>query len=99
MACNLHFHTGTTYFRFFLELKGISGEKTLPVSWLDEKLSLLLPQPWREPTTSRTPRLPNKQGIPHPTHSAIGRHVAVLIGDLCHVCDFVSCQSLTRLET
>ena len=27
----------------------------------------------RELTTSRTPRLHNKQGVPHPTRSAIGR--------------------------
>ena len=27
----------------------------------------------REPTTSRTPRLHNKQGVPRPTRSAIGR--------------------------
>ena len=27
----------------------------------------------REPTTARTPKLHNKQGIPHPTRSAIGR--------------------------
>ena len=53
----------------------ISGEKTLPVSWLDEKLFLLLPRPGREPTTSRTPRLHNKQGVPHPTCSATGRRI------------------------
>ena len=72
MVCNLHFPTGTTYFRIFLNLeqKGTSGEKTLPVSWLDEKLSLILPRPGREPTTSRTPRLHNKQGVPRPTRSA-----------------------------
>ena len=75
MVCNLHIPTGTTYFRIFqnLEQKGISGEKTLPVSWLDEKLSLPLPRPRREPTTSRIPRLHTKQGVPHPTCSAIGR--------------------------
>ena len=27
----------------------------------------------REPTTSRTPRLPNKQGVPYTTRSTIGR--------------------------
>ena len=75
MVCNLHFPTGTTYFRIFLNLewKGISEENTLPVSWLDEKLSLLFPRPGREPTTSRTPRLHSKQGVPRPTRSAIGR--------------------------
>ena len=31
----------------------------------------LLPRPGREPTTSRTPMLPNKQGVPHPTRSEI----------------------------
>ena len=41
----------------------MSGEKTLPVSWLDEKLKF---------TTSRTPRLHNKQGVPRPTRSAKG---------------------------
>ena len=62
-----------------MEQKGISVEKTLPVSWLDEKLSLLLPRPGREPTTSRTPRLHNKQKVPRPTRSAIGRRIKDLI--------------------
>ena len=80
MVCNLHFPTGNTYFRIFqnLEQKGISGEKTLPDSWLDEKLSLLLPRPGREPMTSRTPRLHNKQGVALPTHSAIGRRSLIV---------------------
>ena len=34
-------------------------------------LVTILPRPWREPTTSHTPRLHSKQGIPHPTRSAI----------------------------
>ena len=74
MVCNLHFPTGTTYFRFFLEF-GIEGHfrRENLVSWLDEKLSLLLSRAGREPTTSRTPRLHNNQGVPHPTRSAIGR--------------------------
>ena len=59
-------------------------EKTLPVSWLDEKLSLLFPRPGREPTTSRTPRLNDKQGVPHPTRSAIGRRTPSVSQLLIH---------------
>ena len=73
MVCNLHFPRGLRISEF-LEF-GIEGhfrrENQVPVSWLDEKLSLLLLRPGREPTTSRTPRLHNKQGVPHPTCSAI----------------------------
>ena len=81
MVCNLHFPTGDYLFQNFLEfgIEGEKGEKTLPVSWLYEKLSLLLPRPGREPTTSRTPRLHNKQEVPHPTRSAIGRRLAIVI--------------------
>ena len=43
-------------------------------SWLDEKLSVLLPWLGRDPTTSRTTRIHNKQGVTHPTRSAIGRN-------------------------
>ena len=96
MVCDLHFPTGTTYFRFFLNLeyKDISGEKTLPVSWLDEKLSLLLPRPGREPTTSRTPRLHNKRGVPHPTHSAIGRRFRASYLEVMHLhCNTTSLSS------
>ena len=34
MVCNLHFPTGTTYFRIW-NRRAISGDKTLPVSWQD----------------------------------------------------------------
>ena len=82
MVCNLNFPTGTTYLRFFFEF-GIESRRAFQErmriiciyqsyqfpGWM--KNSLLLPRPGREPTTSRTHRLHYKQGVPHPTCSAI----------------------------
>ena len=56
-----------------------------------EKLSLLLPRPGREPTTSRTPRLHNKQEVPHPTRSAIGRRNLILTAVKCKKTIVKSC--------
>ena len=52
------------------------------LSWLDEKLSYHCPGRG-EPTTSRTHRLHNKQGVPHPTRSAIGRRFRSLPTCIC----------------
>ena len=46
----------------YLEYQVISEQNPLP---------LLLPRSWREPTSSRTPRLHSKQGVSHPTCSTI----------------------------
>ena len=60
----------------FLNLEfGIEGHfrRENLTSFLAEwKTLLTIARPGREPTTSHTPRLHNKQGVPHTTCSAIG---------------------------
>ena len=62
-------------FQNFLKF-GIEGHfrrENLTSFLVGRKTLLTIARPGREPTTSRTPRLHNKQGVPHPTCSAIGR--------------------------
>ena len=50
MVCNLHIPKGTSKFRIW---NSRTEEKTLPVSWHDEKLYLLIAPDW-----ARTHNLP-----------------------------------------
>ena len=75
MVCNLHFPTGTTYFKFFRIWNRRSFHVRKPYQfpgWMKHS-PYYCPGRGASPRPPRTPRLPNKQGVPHPTRSAIGR--------------------------
>ena len=70
MFCNLHFPKGMIS-EFRIEWHFRIENLYIPVCWQDEKNLLILSRSGRELTTSRTPMLYNKQGVPHPTCSVI----------------------------
>ena len=57
------------------EIEGHFRRENLTSFLVGWKTLLTIASVGREPTTSRTPRLQNKQGVPHPTRSAIGRQI------------------------
>ena len=74
MVCNLHFPTGTTYF-WIWNWRAFQERKSYQFPGRMKSSPYYCRRPGREPTTSRTPRLHNKQGVPHPTSSATGRNI------------------------